>query len=184
MTKVAPNQLHLRSKFIVSPLATPGQQTTTASRQVMVHPHTMPNPTHHPWLLPEGGVSSSQVQGKQGMEVGGGVPFGPHEVGSAPPPSTDQRSASSMPGPWSKGAGSRDELYISVSWRCPDPIVFFHGPKWTLPVLLITLGRTTSFQKEHPDKRGASVPLAIWSQNNRKSPREKKKKAQPAHSFK
>lgn len=35
------------------------------------------------------------------------------------------------------------------------------------------------------DKRGASVPLAIWSQNNRKGPRKKKKKKkQLAHSFK
>lgn len=39
---------------------------------------------------------------------------------------------------------------------------------------LLSLGR--------PDKRGASVPLAIWSQNNRKGPR--KKKSLPAHSLK
>lgn len=42
------------------------------------------------------------------------------------------------------------------------------------------------FSQRRPDKRGASVPLAIWSQNNRKGPRKGGKKkenpAQPAHS--
>lgn len=36
--------------------------------------------------------------------------------------------------------------------------------------------------QERLDKRGASVPLAIWSQNNRKGPRKgkKKKKKEPS----
>ncbi len=50
-------------------LATPGQQATV-SRQVMV-PLPCPNQPTTPWLLPEGGVSSSQVQGKQGRGGGG-----------------------------------------------------------------------------------------------------------------
>lgn len=31
------------------------------------------------------------------------------------------------------------------------------------------------FSQRRPDKRGASVALAIWSQNNRKGPKKEKK---------
>lgn len=86
MTKVAPNQLHLRSKFIISPWQHQGNKQRCLDRSW--YPPPCPNQPTTPWLFPEGGVSSSQVQGKQGK---GGVAFGPREVGSAPPPSTDQR---------------------------------------------------------------------------------------------
>lgn len=141
----------------------------------------MPTQTHYPLALPEGGVNSSQVQGKQG---GGWVAFGPCEVESAPPPSTDQSRGSSMPGPWSQGAGPGDELWVSVIWMCPDPIVFFHGPKWTLPVPLITLGRAASFHRGSWTKEALLCPSPSGPKITEKVPGKKKKKKQLAHSFK
>lgn len=147
----------------------------------MVSP-PVPKPNHHPWLFPEGGVSSSQVQGKQG---GGGVAFRPREVGSAPPPSTDQRWGSSMAGPWSKGAGSGDELCVFCNLDVSRPDCLLSQPKMDPSGAADYIREDSLFSQGRPDKRGASVPLAIWSQNNRKGPR-KKKKSSPAstHSLK
>lgn len=104
-TRVAPNQLRLRSKFIASPWQHRGNKQQSLDRSWYL-PDAQNSPPP-PWLFPEGGVSGSQVHGKKSRV---GVAFGPRKVGSAPPPSDDQRRGSSMPGPWSKGAGSGDEL--------------------------------------------------------------------------
>lgn len=153
----------------------------------MVSPQCPHQPTT-PWLFPEGGVSSSQVQGKQGRV---GVAFGPHEVGSAPPPSTDQRWGSSMPGPRSKGAGLGDELCVFCNLDVSRPNCLLSQPKMDPSGAADYIREDSLFSQERLDKRGASVPLAIWSQNNRKGPRKerrrkkkRKKKAQPAHSLK
>lgn len=89
-----------------------------------------------------------------------------------------------MPGPWSKGAGPGDELCVSVIWTCPDPIVFFHSPKWTLPVLLITLGRAASFHRGAWTKEALLCPSPSGPKITEKVPGKKKKKAQLAHSLK
>lgn len=72
---------------------------------------------------------------------------------------------------------------------CPDPIVFFHNPKWTLPVPLITLGRTASFHRGARTKEALPCPSPSGPKITEKVPGKKKKKktpspAQPAHSHK
>lgn len=143
----------------------------------MVSPQC-PNQPTTPWLFPEGGVSSSQVQGKQGRV---GVAFGPHEVGSAPPPSTDQRWGSSMPGPRSKGAGLGDELCVFCNLDVSRPNCLLSQPKMDPSGAADYIREDSLFSQERLDKRGASVPLAIWSQNNRKGPRKEKKKKPSQH---
>lgn len=143
--------------------------------------------------LPEGGVNSSQVQSKQGGGVcvcaggwGGGLggwPLAllrsdqhlhPPLIKAEDPPCQDLGQ---------KGAGSGDELCVSVIWKCPDPIVFFHGPKWTLPVLLITLGRAVSFHRGAWTKETLLCPSPSGPKITEKVP-GKKKKAQLALSLK
>ncbi|MEQ2235531.1 hypothetical protein ILYODFUR_003279 [Ilyodon furcidens] len=103
------------------PLATPQQQETTVSRQVMVPP-PFPQQCQHPslpshsWLLPEGGVSGSQVQGKQGMVLGGGGLWPLARMGSNlqlhPPLIKDEDPPHQDLG--QKRAGSGDEPCVSV----------------------------------------------------------------------
>lgn len=144
----------------------------------MVSPQCPKQPTAS-WLFPEGGVSGSQVHGRKRRV---GVAFGPREVGSAPPPSDDQRRGSSMPGPWSKGAGSGDELWVFYNLDVSRPNCLLSQPKMDPSGAADYIREDSLLSQRRPDKRGASVPLAIWSQNNRKGPRkgEKKKKKNPA----
>lgn len=67
---------------------------------------------------------------------------------------------------------------------CPDPIVFFHNPKWTLPVPLITLGRTASFHRGARTKEALPCPSPSGPKITEKVPgkEEKKNPAQPAQS--
>lgn len=78
----APNQLNLRSKFIMSPWQHRGNKLRCLDRSwyppTPPPPHAppfYPNPPSTPWLVPEGGVSSSQVQGKQSRGGGGLWPW-------------------------------------------------------------------------------------------------------------
>lgn len=145
----------------------------------MVSPQCPKQPTAS-WLLPEGGVSGSQVHGKKSRV---GVAFGPREVGSAPPPSDDQRRGSSMPGPWSKGAGSGDELWVFYNLDVSRPNCLLSQPKMDPSGAADYIREDSLFSQRRPDKGGASVPLAIWSQNNRKGPRkgrEKREEPSPA----
>lgn len=87
MTRVAPNQLHLRSKFIMSPWQHQGNKLQCLDRSWYPPPHAQTNP-------PPPGSFRKEVSAAAKCRVnraGVGVAFGPHEVGSAPPPSTDQR---------------------------------------------------------------------------------------------
>lgn len=181
ITRVAPNQLHLRSKFIISPWQHQGNKQECLDGS-WYPPPPMPKPTHHPWLFPEGGVSSSQVQGKQGRGWGGGLW-----------PSWGRISTSTLH--WSKmrilharalvkggrvGRWTRRFCNLDVS----RPNCLLSQPKMDPSGATDYIREDSLFSQGRPDKRDASVPLAIWSQNNRKGPRKKKKKAQPAHSLK
>lgn len=145
----------------------------------MVSPQCPKQPTA-PWLFPEEGVSGSQVRGKQSRV---GVAFGPRKVGSAPPPSNDQSWGCSVPGPWSKGAGSPDELWVFCNLDVSRPNCLLLQPKMDPSGAADYIREDNLFSQRRPDKGGASVGLAIWSQNNRKGPkkeRKKKKKPSPA----
>lgn len=144
-----------KAKVHYVPLATPGQKAMV-SRQVIVPPPQLTPP-------PPGSFRKEvSAAAKCRVNRAGGGGWGA-EVGSPPPPSTDQSWGSSMPGLWSKGAGSRDEPCVSVIWTCPDPIVSFHNPEWSLPVLLITLGRRASLHWGAQTKEALPCPSAIWS---------------------
>lgn len=176
---MAPNQLRLRSKFIASPWQHRGNKQQCLDRSWYL-PDAQNSPPP-PWLFPEGGVSGSQVHGKKSRV---GVAFGPRKVGSAPPPSADQRRGSSMPGPWSKGAGSGDELWVFYNLDVSRPNCLLSQPKMDPSGAADYIREDSLFSQRRPDKRGASVPLAIWSQNNRKGPRKggkkKEKRTQPS----
>lgn len=147
----------------------------------MVSPPPCPNQPTTPWLFPEGGVSSSQVQGKQGR--GGGGLW----------PSWGRISTSTLH--WSKmrillarafgqkGAGSGDELCVFCNLDVSRPNCLLSQPKMDPSGAADYIREDSLFSQGRPDKRGASVPLAIWSQNNRKGPRKeegKKEKKKPS----
>lgn len=180
MTRVAPNQLHLRSKFIMSPWQHQGNKLQCLDRS-WYPPPPCPNQPTTPWLFPEGGVSSSQVQGKQGR--GGGGLW----------PSWGRISTSTLH--WSKmrillarafgqkGAGSGDELCVFCNLDVSRPNCLLSQPKMDPSGAADYIREDSLFSQGRPDKRGASVPLAIWSQNNRKGPRKeegKKEKKKPS----
>lgn len=138
----------------------------------------MPTPTHRtPQLFPEGGVSSSQVQGKQGGGAGLWPPWG-------------RISASTLH--WSKmsifharasvkgGRVGRWTLrFCNLNVSRPDCLL--SQPKMDPSGATDYIKEDSLFSQGHPDKRGASVPLAIWSRNNRKGPRKRISPASTQH---
>lgn len=149
----------------------------------MVSPPPMPKPTTTPWLFPEGGVNSSQVRGKQGKGWGG-------KWGGGLWPSWGRISTSTLH--WSKmrifharalvrgGRVGRWTLHFcNLDVSRPDCLL--SQPKMDPSGATDYIREDRLFSQGRPDKRGASVPLAIWSQNNRKGPRKKKKKEPSQH---
>lgn len=173
---MAPSQLRSRSKFIVSPWQHRGNK-----QQCLDRAWYLPNAQNSP---PPPGSFRKEVSAAAKCVVnraGWGWPFGPREVGSAPPPSKDQSWGSSMPGPRSKGAGSPDELWVFCNLYVSRTNCLLLQPKMDPSGAADYIREDNLFSQRRLDKRGASVPLAIWSQNNRKGPKkERKKKTQPS----
>lgn len=145
-------------------------------------PPPFPQQCQHPhqsWLLPEGGVSGSQVQGKQGTVQGRGVAFGPHGVISAPPPSIDQRWGSSIPGSWSKEGRVR-------RWTLRFCNLDVSRLNCLLSRLKMDPSGATDYIREDTfffffcqglsDKEALPCSLPSGPQNNRKGPRKERKK--------
>lgn len=136
-------------------------------------PFPCPNQPTTPWLFPEGGVSSSQVQSKQGGVGGGGLW-----------PSWGRISTSTLH--WSKMRilharalvkGGRVERWTLrfCNLDVSRPNCLLSQPKMDPSGAADYIREDSLFSQGRLDKRGASVPLAIWSQNNRKGLRKKKK---------
>lgn len=108
-TRVAPNQLHFRSKFIMSPWQHQGNK-----QQCLDRSRYLPNAQTNP---PPPGSFRKEVSAAAKCRVnraGWGWPLPLMRSDQHLHPSLIKRWGSSMPAPRSKGAGLGDELCVSV----------------------------------------------------------------------
>lgn len=172
MTRVAPNQLHLRSKFIMSPWQHQGNKQRCLDRS-WYPPHAQTNPPPPGSFRKE--VSAAAKCRVNKAREGGLWPF------------WGRISTSTLH--WSKmrilharalvkgGRVGRWTLrFCNLDVSRPDCLL--SQTKMDPSGAADYIREDSLFSLGRPDKRGASVPLAIWSQNNRKGPRKKNKPSQ------
>lgn len=141
-TRVASSQLRLRSKFIVSPWQHQGNK-----QQCLDRSWYLPNAQNSP---PPPGSFRKEVSAAAKCVVnraGWGWPLALARSDQHLHPPMIKAEDAPCQGPGQRGQDRQMNSECSVILMCPDPIVFFYNPKWTLPVPLITLGRTTSFHR-------------------------------------
>lgn len=181
MTSMTPNQLHLRSKFIMSPWQHQGNKRRSLDRS-WYPSHAQTNPPPPGFLRKEVSAAAKCRVNRAGW--GWPLALMRSDQHLHPPMIKDEDPP--CQGPGQRGQGREMNSCASVIQTCPDPIVFFHSPKWTLPVLLITLGRTASFHRGARTKEALPCPSPSGPKITEKVPGKKKKKekAQLAHSLK
>ena len=186
ITGVAPNQLHLRSKFIMSPWQHRGNKQECLDRSWYpppLHPpstprHAQTKPTTPGSFRKEVSAAAKCRVNREGwwceVVVGGGLWLSWGRISTSTLHWSKMRilCARALVKGGRVGRWTLRFCNLDVS----KPNCLLSQPKMDPSGAADYIREDSFFSQGRRDKRGASVPLAIWSQNNRKGPRKKKKK--------